>query len=59
MLGVGRPLNWKYSLTEILAAYPALIVGGFAGLMLLLAWARHRTGDESRALNGTRFVGAR
>jgi hypothetical protein len=58
LLGVGRPLNWKYSLTEILAAYPALIVGGFVGLMLLLAWARHRTGDEPHALNGTRFVGA-
>ena len=29
MLGVGRPLAWKYSLVELLAAYPVLIVGGF------------------------------
>ncbi|MGF6093037.1 hypothetical protein, partial [Pseudomonas sp. 18173] len=26
MLGVGRPLAWKYSLVELLAAYPVLIV---------------------------------
>lgn len=58
LLGVGRPLNWKYSLSEILAAYPTLIAGGFIGLMLLLAWAQRRSGDESFALGGTRFAGA-
>ncbi|WP_137920030.1 hypothetical protein [Hydrogenophaga sp. 2FB] len=57
LLGVGRPLNWKYSLPQILAAYPVLIAGGFIGLMLLLAWAQYRT-SESRAFEGTRFVGA-
>lgn len=58
MLGVGRPLNWKYSLGEILAAYPALIACGFATVMLLLAWAQYRASAESRAFENTRFVGA-
>lgn len=42
MLGIGRPLNWKYSLTELLAAYPALIGGGFLAMLLLTAWAQRR-----------------
>ena len=58
LLGVGRPLNWKYSLAEILAAYPALIAGGFVGLMLLLAWAQYRASGDQQAFEGTRFVGA-
>lgn len=43
MLGIGKPLNWKYSLVEILAAYPVLIVGGFASMMLLTAWSKHKS----------------
>lgn len=58
LLGVGRPLNWKYSLAEILAAYPALIAGSFVGLMLLLAWAQYRASGDQQAFEGTRFVGA-
>ncbi len=58
LLGVGRPLNWKYSLAEILAAYPALIAGGFVGLMMLLAWAQYRASGDQQAFEGTRFVGA-
>jgi hypothetical protein len=58
MLGVGRPLNWKYPLSQILAAYPVLIAGGFAALMLMVAWTRYRTSGESRAFEGPRFVGA-
>lgn len=58
LLGVGRPLSWKYSLTQILAAYPVLIAGGFAALMLMVAWAQYRTSGESRSFEGTRFVGA-
>jgi len=42
MLGVGRPLAWKYSLTELLMAYPALIVLGFAMMVALTQWARKR-----------------
>lgn len=59
LLGVGRPLSWKYPLTQILAAYPVLIAGGFAALMLMLmvAWAQYRTSGESRSFEGTRFVG--
>ncbi|WP_218583867.1 hypothetical protein [Pseudomonas akapageensis] len=40
MLGVGRPLAWKYSLTELLVAYPVLIVLGFAMMVVLTQWAR-------------------
>jgi hypothetical protein len=44
MLGVGRPLNWKYSLVQILAAYPVLIIGGFVSMSLLTAWAVRKSG---------------
>ena len=47
MLGVGRPLAWKYSLVELLAAYPVLIVGGFAMMVLLTAYAKNK-GSEGR-----------
>jgi hypothetical protein len=43
-LGIARPLNWKYSLVEILAAFPALIAGGFATMLLLTALAKSRQG---------------
>lgn len=42
MLGVGRPLAWKYSLVELLAAYPVLIAAGFALMVLLTQWAKNR-----------------
>jgi hypothetical protein len=42
MLGIARPLNWKFSLIEILAAYPALIAAGFLTMLLLTAWASFR-----------------
>jgi hypothetical protein len=42
MLGVGRPLSWKYSLGQIMAAYPALIVGGFVGMLAFTAWCKYR-----------------
>ncbi|MET0540758.1 MAG: hypothetical protein ABWZ88_03300 [Variovorax sp.] len=46
LLGVGRPLSWKYSLFELLAAYPLLVAGGFMGMLALTAIGRHR---ESRS----------
>ncbi|WPC05909.1 hypothetical protein SBP02_03905 [Pseudomonas benzenivorans] len=46
MLGVGRPLSWKYSLTEILAAYPVMIVGGFVAMVLLTQWAKKREANQ-------------
>ncbi len=58
MLGVGRPLNFKYSLVEILAAYPVLIAGGFVMMLLLTAWAQYRASGDARAFAETRFVAA-
>ena len=58
MLGIGRPLNWKYSLGEILAAYPVLIAGGFVSMVLLTAWSQYKSSGDSRAFQGTMFVGA-
>jgi hypothetical protein len=49
MLGIGRPLNWKYSLGEILAAYPALIMGGFVAMVFLTAWSQYRATGGTRA----------
>ncbi len=57
LLGVGRPLNFKYSLVEILAAYPVLIGGGFVSMVLLTAWAQYQASGEARAFQETRFVG--
>ncbi|WP_423762016.1 hypothetical protein [Burkholderia sp. NLJ2] len=48
MLGVGRPLSWKYSLIQILAAYPALIAGGIAAMFFITAVAKSRTRVERR-----------
>jgi hypothetical protein len=41
MLGIARPWSWKYSLAELLAAYPVLIVAAFALLALITAWSKH------------------
>lgn len=43
MLGVGRPLAWKYSLFELLMVYPVLIVLGFAMMLALTEWARRKS----------------
>ena len=52
MLGVGRPLAWKYSLLELLAAYPVLIVGGFGMMVLLTIWAKNKDA-EARTERGS------
>lgn len=59
LLGVGRPLNWKYSLSEILAVYPVLVAGGFTALMLLLVWAQRQPDDSSSAFDSRRLAAAR
>lgn len=51
MLGVGRPLSWKYSLTEILAAYPLLIIAGFMVMALLTQWAKNREESDGAPAN--------
>ena len=56
LMGVGRPLSWKYSLTQLLAAYPVLIATGFVVMMLLLSWAQYRQDGHQHAYEGTRFV---
>ena len=58
MLGIGRPLNFKYSLFEILAAYPMLIAGGFVAMVLLTAWAQYQASGEAGAFEGTRLMGS-
>jgi hypothetical protein len=42
MLGIGRPLSWKFPLDELMAPYPALIAAGFTCMALLLAWGKYR-----------------
>jgi hypothetical protein len=58
LLGVGRPLNWKYSLLEILAAYPVLIAGGFVSMVLLTMWAQYKSSGEARAYQATQMARA-
>lgn len=53
MLGVGRPLAWKYSLVELMAAYPLLIVGGFISMTMLSFWAKYRANGEQQAFQPT------
>jgi hypothetical protein len=41
LLGVGRPLNFKFSVGKILAGWPLLVTAGFCAMTLLAAWAHH------------------
>lgn len=43
MLGIGRPLNWKYTLQELLAMYPVFILGGCLMMLLLTGWAGYKS----------------
>ncbi|NNU44683.1 hypothetical protein [Ramlibacter montanisoli] len=49
LLGVGRPLSWKYSLVELMAAYPALVAGGFLSMMALIALCKLRPATATAA----------
>ena len=49
-LGVGRPLNWKFSLAEIMAAWPVLVMGGFFLMVTLTAWAQYSANGGARGL---------
>lgn len=57
LLGVGKPLSWRYSLVELMAAYPVLIAGGFVSMLLLTAWAKYRNSGEYESFQGTILVG--
>ena len=48
MLGVGKPLSWKYSIAEIMMAYPLLIAVGFAATLLLIDWKTARNKAAAR-----------
>jgi uncharacterized membrane protein len=54
LLGVGRPLSWKYSLPELMAAYPVLIAAGFFGMLMLTSWAKYRASGEHESFQRTR-----
>jgi len=58
LMGVGRPLSWKYSLAELLVAYPVLISSGFVAMMTLTSWSQYRVSEQRNAFKGTRLVGA-
>ncbi|MES2933100.1 MAG: hypothetical protein V4805_06400 [Pseudomonadota bacterium] len=42
-LGIARPLAWKYSLFEMLIAYPLLIMMAYMSFRWTLDWSRKRT----------------
>jgi len=48
MLGVGRQLSWKYSLLQLLGAYPVLIALGYLVMGALTNWAASRNSLERR-----------
>ena len=54
MLGIGRPLNWKYSLFDILLAYPVLIAGGFVFMVLLTTWSQRKANTDGSVVMATR-----
>ena len=54
MLGIGRPLNWKYSLFDILLAYPVLIAGGFVFMVLLTTWSQRKANSDGSVVMATR-----
>lgn len=52
LLGVGKPLSWKYSLIEILGVFPFLILLGFVGMLVITAMARFKQeSTDNDALN--------
>lgn len=58
MLGVGRPLSWKYPLTVLFTPYAGLFAGSFAGMLGLVAWARYRTSRTAHDYGNTNLAGA-
>jgi hypothetical protein len=59
MLGVSRPLNWNYSLFELLAAYPVFIACGFASMLLLTTNAMKSTTHISSDTDGNDEISKR
>lgn len=40
LMGVGRPLAWKYTLVQLMAAYPVLIAGGTLVMLAGITWLK-------------------
>jgi hypothetical protein len=57
MLGIGRPLAWKYSLPQLMSAYPLLIAGGVVAMSLLVAWAIFHRDTDTNPLQSSDLVG--
>jgi len=55
-MGVARPLAWKFSLLELLGAYPVLLLGGFSSMLALTFWAKARDDHRNRFYLDTRLV---
>jgi hypothetical protein len=51
MMGVGRPLAWKYPLIELLAVYPVLIALGMVFMMVVILGAKMRRSVEMRTMS--------
>jgi hypothetical protein len=56
LLGIGRPLNWQFTLTQIMAAWPVLVAGGFFLMVTLTAWAQYSASGGDAALKRMRVV---
>lgn len=54
MLGVGRPLAWKYSLGQLLAAYPFLVAMAFTVMAYITARAATRSDAPEEPLHSSR-----
>ena len=55
-MGVARPLAWKFSLVQLLGAYPVLVLGGFCTMLGLSFWAKARDDHRNRFYLDTRLV---
>jgi hypothetical protein len=55
-MGVARPLAWKYSLLQLLGAYPVLLLGGLCAMLGLTTWAKARDDHRNRFYLDTRLV---
>jgi hypothetical protein len=53
MLGVGKPLSWKYSLLELLGIYPVLVLFGFFGMVIVVTWCKFQANPQHLDFSAT------
>jgi hypothetical protein len=58
MLGIGRPLSWKYSFVQLTFLYPLLVIAGFFAMLLLTFWAKYRSTGEHASYQETTMLPA-